>query len=193
MSVMSPPRTSARGADPRVVEERPIRNPDASSRAVMTKRGWWLVVLNFLMPGSAQVLAGNRRLGRIGIASTLLLWTLLIVTVLFALLAPTAGLSIVTGAWLPDFLALLRPLPLLIAQGLLLVYGVLWVVLTIDTLRLVRLVKTGTWSRFGIALLWNCESALPFGLLPSAMDRYLGLQSRDWTGLEAAPKRGVRR
>lgn len=153
MSVMSPPRTSVRGADPRVVEERPIRNPDASSRAVMTKRGWWLVVLNFLVPGSAQVLAGNRRLGRIGIASTLLLWTLLIVTVLFALLAPTAGLSIITGAWLPDFLALLRPLPLLIAQGLLLVYGVLWVVLTIDTLRLVRLVKTGTWSRFGIALL----------------------------------------
>lgn len=152
MSVMSPPRTSVRGADPRVVEERPIRNPDASSRAVMTKRGWWLVVLNFLVPGSAQVLAGNRRLGRIGIVSTLLLWTLLIVTVLFALLAPTAGLSIITGAWLPDFLALLRPLPLLIAQGLLLVYGVLWVVLTIDTLRLVRLVKTGTWSRFGIAL-----------------------------------------
>ena len=48
-------------------------------------------------------------------------------------------------------------------------------------------------SRFGIALLWNCESALPFGLVPSALDRYLGLTSRDWTGLEAAPKRGVRR
>jgi beta-lactamase class C len=48
-------------------------------------------------------------------------------------------------------------------------------------------------SRFGIALLWNCESAVPFGLLPAAIDRYLGLPSRDWTGLEAAPKRGVRR
>lgn len=153
MSVMSPPRAGGHLAQSRVVEERPIRNPDASSRAVMTKRGWWLVVLNFLMPGSAQVLAGNRRLGRLGIATTLLLWVLLIVALLFALLAPTAGLSIITGAWLPDWLALLRPLPLLIAQGLFIAYGLLWIVLSIDTLRLVRLVKTGTWSRFGIPLL----------------------------------------
>lgn len=153
MSVMSPPRAGGHLAQSHVVEERPIRNPDASSRAVMTKRGWWLVVLNFLMPGSAQVLAGNRRLGRLGIATTLLLWVLLIVALLFALLAPTAGLSIITGAWLPDWLALLRPLPLLIAQGLFIAYGLLWIVLSIDTLRLVRLVKTGTWSRFGIPLL----------------------------------------
>ncbi|KJL41221.1 Biofilm regulatory protein A precursor [Microbacterium trichothecenolyticum] len=129
-----------------------MRNPDASSRGVMTRRGWWLVVLNFLIPGSAQVLAGNRRLGRFGIAATLLMWVLLVVALLFALLAPTAGLSLVTSAWLPDWLGLLRPLPLLIAQGLLLAYAVLWIVLTIDTLRLVRLVKTGRWARFAIAL-----------------------------------------
>lgn len=128
-----------------------MRYPDASSRAVMTRRGWWLVVLNFLVPGSAQALAGNRRLGRLGLGATLLMWVLLIAAVLFAVLAPTAGLSIVTGAWLPDWLALLRPLPLLVAQGLLLAYAVLWVVLTIDALRLVRLVKTGAGARFGIA------------------------------------------
>jgi len=34
----------------------------------MTRRGWWLVALNFLLPGAAQSLAGHRRLGRIGIA-----------------------------------------------------------------------------------------------------------------------------
>lgn len=155
MSVMTPPSSTsarARTAAPGVVEERPMRYPDASSRAIMTRRGWWLVVLNFLMPGSAQVLAGNRRLGRIGIASTLLLWTGLAVALLFALLAPTAGLSIVTSAWLPDWLGLLRPLPLLLAQGLLIAYAVLWAVLTIDTLRLVRLVKTGRGARFAIAL-----------------------------------------
>ncbi|WP_045301014.1 LCP family protein [Microbacterium trichothecenolyticum] len=152
MSVVSAPRTTARPHGPGVVEERPMRNPDASSRGVMTRRGWWLVVLNFLIPGSAQVLAGNRRLGRFGIAATLLMWVLLVVALLFALLAPTAGLSLVTSAWLPDWLGLLRPLPLLIAQGLLLAYAVLWIVLTIDTLRLVRLVKTGRWARFAIAL-----------------------------------------
>jgi len=42
-------------------------------------------------------------------------------------------------------------------------------------------------SRFGMAVLWNCESAAPSGLLPSALDRYLGLPSQDWTGLEKAP------
>ena len=148
MSVASPPRQAAARA---VVEERPLRHPDSRSRAVMTRRGWWLVVLNFLLPGSAQVLAGNRRLGRIGIASTLALWAFIVVAGLFALLWPAAGISLVTGAWLPDWLALLRPIPLLVAQGLLIAYGVLWVVLTIDTLRLVRLVKTGTGARFGIA------------------------------------------
>ena len=152
MSVISPPSAKARPVRPGVVEERPMRNPDASSRAVMTRRGWWLVALNFLIPGSAQVLAGNRRLGRFGIGATLLMWVLLVITVLFALLAPTAGLSIVTSAWLPDWLALLRPIPLLLAQGLLIAYAVLWVVLTIDTLRLVRLVKTGRGARFAIAV-----------------------------------------
>jgi LCP family protein required for cell wall assembly len=117
----------------------------------MTRRGWWLVGLNFLIPGSAQVLAGNRRLGRFGIASTLVLWVLAVVGVLFALLAPTAGLSLVTSAWLPDWLGLLRPLPLLVAQGVLIAYAALWIVLTIDTLRLVRLVRTGRGARFAIA------------------------------------------
>lgn len=151
MSIASPPRTGARAATAAVVNERPLRYPDTSSRALMTRRGWWLVGLNFLIPGSAQVLAGNRRLGRFGIASTLVLWVLAVVGVLFALLAPTAGLSLVTSAWLPDWLGLLRPLPLLVAQGVLIAYAALWIVLTIDTLRLVRLVRTGRGARFAIA------------------------------------------
>lgn len=151
MSIASPPRTGARAVTAAVVNERPLRYPDTSSRALMTRRGWWLVGLNFLIPGSAQVLAGNRRLGRFGIASTLVLWVLAVVGVLFALLAPTAGLSLVTSAWLPDWLGLLRPLPLLVAQGVLITYAALWIVLTIDTLRLVRLVRTGRGARFAIA------------------------------------------
>lgn len=153
MSVISPPRATSATPRSRLVEERPLRNPDLSSRVMMTRRGWWLVLLNFLLPGSAQAVAGNRRLGRFGLASTLLMWVLLAAAVLAALLAPTAGLSIITGAWLPGWLALLRPVPLLLIQGLLLAYAVLWIVLTIDTVRLVRLVKTGRGARFGIAAL----------------------------------------
>ena len=118
MSVASPPRPRVATTRAAMIEDRPMRHPNASSREVMTKRGWWLVVLNFLVPGSAQVLAGSRRLGRIGLGATLLMWALAIVVVLFALLWPTAGLSIATGAWLPGWLSLLRPIPLLIAQGL---------------------------------------------------------------------------
>jgi len=38
--------------------------------------------------------------------------------------------------------------------------------------------------RFGVVVLWNCESAAPSGLLPTALDRFLGLRSGDWTGFE---------
>ena len=39
-------------------------------------------------------------------------------------------------------------------------------------------------DRFGAVLLWNCESAVPSGLLPMLFDRYLGLGAVDWAGIE---------
>lgn len=38
--------------------------------------------------------------------------------------------------------------------------------------------------RFGLVMLWNCETALPTGLLPMALDRYLELPAVDWAGVE---------
>lgn len=38
--------------------------------------------------------------------------------------------------------------------------------------------------RFGLVMLWNCESAAPHGLLPMLIDRYLGLPRTDWAGLD---------
>lgn len=118
----------------------PIRYPDASSRAVMTRRGWWLIVLNVLVPGSAQVLAGSRRLGRVGLAATLLLWALVALAVVLWFTAPVA---------LNTVLALAATLWVIAA--VLLCYAVLWAVLTVDTLRLVRLVKTTPTARGWIA------------------------------------------
>jgi beta-lactamase class C len=40
--------------------------------------------------------------------------------------------------------------------------------------------------RFGLVMLWNCESAAPAGLLPMLMDRYLDLPAVDWAGLDKA-------
>ena len=118
MSVASPPRpASARSASANIVEDRPLRHPDSSSREMMTRRGWWLVLLNFLLPGSAQAVAGNRRLGKVGLGATLVMWGLLILGVLSALLWPTGAFSLLAGAWLPEWLSLLRPVPLTLDAG----------------------------------------------------------------------------
>src|SRR5690606_37815279 len=111
----------------------------------MTKRAWWLVALNLLIPGSAQVLAGNRRLGRFGLGATLVLWLLVIVGV---------ALFFVNRSWLL-FLGT-QPIVLGVLVAVLLFYAVLWMVLTFDTLRLVRLVRVTPSARgfvAGLALL----------------------------------------
>jgi LCP family protein required for cell wall assembly len=119
----------------------PIRYPDTSSPKAMTVRGWWLVVLNFLIPGSAQVLAGNRKLGRFGLYFTFAMWVMAILGVVIYLIWPQVIFSIATN-----------PLPLGAVQVVLVAYALLWVVLTLDTIRLVRLVRVGTRARPWLAV-----------------------------------------
>ena len=42
---------------------------------------------------------------------------------------------------------------------------------------------------FGMVMLWNCESAVPTGLFPTTLDRYLGKPQRDWLELHRFAKR----
>src|SRR5690606_22057916 len=114
-----------------VINQTPLRTPDTANPGMMTRRGWWLVVLNFLIPGSAQSLAGNRRLGKFGLGATLLMWTVLVILLLGVLL----WREVVTQV-------LLTPIAFIVLGVLIAAYAVLWVVLSINTLRLVRLVKT---------------------------------------------------
>jgi LCP family protein required for cell wall assembly len=120
----------------------PIRFPDLRSPQTMTKRAWWLVGLNILIPGSAQMLAGNRRLGRFGVGATFLLWIVLIVGLVAYLAAHTAIYAAATN-----------PIALTIVQAGLCAYAILWIVLTFDTLRLTRLIKTAPGIRPLIAVL----------------------------------------
>lgn len=129
----------------------PLRYPESSSPSFMRRRGWWLLVANLLIPGSAQVIAGDKRLGRFGLGATLALWALIVVAALWALASWTSLASFFVGAWLPDWLSWLRPIPLLIATALPIAYAVLWIVLTLDTLRLVRLVKLRPGARVAVA------------------------------------------
>jgi LCP family protein required for cell wall assembly len=118
----------------------PIRYPDVASPRVMTARAWVLVVLNFVLPGSAQVLAGSRRLGRFGLGCTLALIGLAIVAGLVYLIWPQVIFSVLTNTW-----------SLWAVQIVLIGYAVLWVVLTLDAVRLVRLVRTRPKARGWIA------------------------------------------
>lgn len=122
--------------------ERPIRYPDTDSAPLMDKRARWLVLLGFLLPGSAQVLAGNRRLGRFGLAATGIALLLLLLTGLGLLFFQTATLTVIANSYV-----------LLVVQWLLVAYAVLWLVLGIDTLRLTRIVNVSRGWRAPVAMI----------------------------------------
>ena len=114
----------------------PIRHPNSGSTRIMTTRAWWLVVLNFVLPGSAQVLAGNRRLGRFGLGATLTLVTAAIIFGAVYLFWPAAVLTVFTntiGLWA--------------AAAALAFYALTWLVLTVNTLSLINLVKAAPGAR----------------------------------------------
>ncbi len=130
----------------------PVRSPDTRDPRVMTRRAWWLLALNLLIPGSAQVLAGNRRLGRFGLGSTLVFWALVVVAVVLALAARGILLGLLTN-----------PLALGAVVAVAVFYAVLWAVLTLDTLRLVRLVKVAPRARGVVAVVAVLSLVLSVG------------------------------
>ncbi|WP_240607182.1 LCP family protein [Cryobacterium aureum] len=114
----------------------PIRHPNSGSTRIMTTRAWWLVVLNFVLPGSAQVLAGNRRLGRFGLRSTLTLVAVAIIAGAVYLLWPEVVLTVFTstiGLW--------------VAAAVLAFYALTWLVLTVNTLGLINLGRAAPGAR----------------------------------------------
>ncbi len=119
-----------------------LRAPDPGDRRLMTRRAVWLTVLHLLVPGSAQVVAGNRRLGRAALAVWLVgVVGLLAAAVLWAVL-PQLLLTLPTNA--PGLTAI---------QVLLAAWAVGWLVLTLDTLRLLRLVRIAPAARGALSAL----------------------------------------
>lgn len=130
--------------------ERPLRHPDTDSGPLMTKRARWLVVIGFLLPGSAQLLSGNRRLGRVGIVAT----AVLVIGGLLALL----GLAFARVATLSFFT---NGVVLFVLQWLLFGYAILWLVLGLDTLRLTQLVRVQRNWRAPVAILSVLLTVVP--------------------------------
>ncbi|WP_221234288.1 LCP family protein [Terrimesophilobacter mesophilus] len=108
----------------------------------MRRRAWWLVALNLLIPGSAQLIAGNRRLGKVGVSCTFIVWGLIVVGLLLYWLWPVAVYTLAAN-----------PTVLAVIQVVLVVLVVIWIIFTLDTLRLVRLVKVRPTARAFVAAL----------------------------------------
>ena len=89
------------------------------------RRSVTLLALTVVMPGTAQLAAGNRRLGRFALRVWFGMWAAVALVALLALVNRTAALTVVTHRW-----------TLLVVQVVLLAWAVLWAVLLVDAWRL---------------------------------------------------------
>jgi LCP family protein required for cell wall assembly len=131
----------------------------------MTRRAWWLVGLNILLPGSAQLLAGNRKLGRFGVVSTFALWIIAILTLVFFLFGRPVLYTLFTNV-----------IALTVIQVVIVFYVVLWIALTIDTLRLARLIKVAPGARplvaaLAVVVLVGVSSTANYGVVVTGATR----------------------
>lgn len=121
----------------------PVRYPSSASAPVRTKRAFVLLLMTLLVPGSAQIVAGDRKLGRLALRVTFGVWALLLATILLLVLNRPLLINVITN----PFTSLLIILVLVaLALG--------WAFLFINTLRLIRpvLLAPGARPAVGIAL-----------------------------------------
>ncbi|MGO4588738.1 LCP family protein [Paenarthrobacter sp. 2TAF44] len=105
----------------------PVRYPSGASAPVRTKRAFVLVLLTLFIPGSAQIVAGDRKLGRLALRITLTVWALALLTLLIALVNRSMLLSIVT-----------HPVGSLFIIVVLVALALGWAYLFLNTLRIIR-------------------------------------------------------
>ena len=121
----------------------PVRYPVSASVPVRTKRAFVLILLTLLVPGSAQLVAGDRKLGRAALRVTLCVWAALLLAVLLLIVNRPALATLVTN-----------PFASLVIVVVLVALAVGWALLFINTLRLIRPVLLAPRARpaVGIAL-----------------------------------------
>ena len=103
----------------------PFRNVDRADSRQLVKRAGWIIALNLFVPGSVQVVAGNKKLGRIGILFTLGFWSFLAISLLFGLISKVALFTLISAPMVAT--------PIGIGFA---IYAALIVVTTLDALRL---------------------------------------------------------
>ncbi len=109
----------------------------------MWRRARWLMLLTLLIPGSAQLVAGNRKLARVALFLTLLAWASIALFGLIYLVNRGWFLSIIATPWLDS-----------VASVIFSFTAFFYALITLDTLRLVKL------GRLTGAARWVSLSAL---------------------------------
>ncbi|MFF2606218.1 LCP family protein [Arthrobacter koreensis] len=105
----------------------PVRYPQSASPRLRSKRAFLLLFLTLVLPGSAQIVAGDRRLGRMALRITFLVWAALIAVAVVALTNRVLLVNIFTNSW-ASFLIM----------ALLAALAVGWALLFINTFRIIR-------------------------------------------------------
>lgn len=105
----------------------PMRHPEGASPHVRGRRAVWLLGMTVLVPGSAQIVAGDRRLGRAGLRGWLAVLAVLAVLGLLALVQRSLLLGLMTSSW-----------SLLLATVVTAVLALGWGYLVLDAWRLGR-------------------------------------------------------
>ncbi len=124
---MSPqPTTRPSGASARGMTD-PVRYPQHASAPVRTKRAFVLLLLTLLIPGSAQLVAGDRALGRRALAVTLLVWAAILAAGVVALVNWPLLVNLATGRF--------SSLVLVVVLAALALF---WAFLFLNTLRIIR-------------------------------------------------------
>ncbi|MFW0773714.1 LCP family protein [Paenarthrobacter nitroguajacolicus] len=132
----------------------PVRYPSGASAPVRTKRAFVLVLLTLFVPGSAQIVAGDRKLGRIALRVTITVWALALLTLFIALVNRTMLLSVVT-----------HPVGSLFIIAVLVALAVGWAFLFLNTLRIIRPALLAPGMRPIIAVVLAVTTVLASGSL----------------------------
>ncbi|WP_226758930.1 LCP family protein [Arthrobacter sp. SO3] len=147
----------------------PVRHPSGAAAPVLTKRAFLLVLMTLLLPGSAQIVAGNRRLGRTALRVTLTVWALAILAAVLLVVSRPTLINVITGP--------VTSLLLIIGLGAL---ALGWAAVFLNTLRLIRPVLLTPRVRPAVVLTLVLAMILSSGSLGYAA--YLLNVSRDAIG-----------
>lgn len=135
-----------------------LRTPQQRSERVKLRRALSFLGMTLVLPGSAQVAAGNKTVGRIAVRTWLVLWISLLVLGLGALVWRSAVVSLFTNAAV-----------LVVLQVVLVVLGIGWALLFVDAWRLARPPELARRHRFAFAALSGVLAlAVVGGLVASA-------------------------